>query len=144
VPQLLPRSAGNVRLSGSPAGYALFLWKKVVGMGLTRGLSSLVSGIGGAVAGLLGSVSNLLGRVMGLVSGLLRAVLALILSLVATVVLVVAAVLCATILLLPLGIPLGALALSLYGKAAHLLLPGSSRFEQLMARGESALRRRGK
>jgi hypothetical protein len=78
------------------------------------------------------------------VSGLLRAVLALVLSLVATVVLVLAAVLCVTILLLPLGIPLGAFALSLYGKAAQLLSPGSSRFEQLVARGECALRRHGK
>ena len=48
------------------------------------------------------------------------------------------------ILLLPLGIPLGAFALSLYGKAAQLLSPGSSRFEQLVARGEGALRRHGK
>jgi hypothetical protein len=47
------------------------------------------------------------------------------------------------ILLLPLGIPLGAFALSLYGKAAQLLFPGSSRFEQLVARGEGALRRHG-
>ena len=77
-------------------------------------------------------------------SGLLRAVLALVLSLVATVVLVLAAVLCVTILLLPLGIPLGAFALALYGKAAQLLFPGSSRFEQLVARGEGALRRHGK
>jgi hypothetical protein len=95
------------------------------------------------VSGLLGAVSNLLGGVVGVLSGVVRAVLALVLSLVATVVLVLAAVLCVTILLLPLGIPLGAFALSLYGKAAKLLFPGSSRFEQLVERGEGALRRGG-
>ena len=48
------------------------------------------------------------------------------------------------VLLLPLGIPLGAFALSLYGKVAQLLFSGFSRFEQLVARGEGALRRHGK
>ena len=74
----------------------------------------------------------------------LRGLGATVIWLLATVVIILAAVLCVTILLLPLGIPLGAFALSLYGKAAQLLFPGSSRFEQLVARGEAALRRDGK
>jgi hypothetical protein len=52
-------------------------------------------------------------------------------------------VLCVTVLLLPLGIPLGAFALSLYAKAAQLVVPGSSGVERsLRARGD-ALRDRG-
>jgi ABC-type dipeptide/oligopeptide/nickel transport system permease subunit len=101
---------------------------EVVLMGLVRGLTGLVSG--------------LLGGVVGLVSGVLRGVLALVLSLVATVLLIVAAVLCVTVLLLPLGIPLGALSLQLYGQAARLLMPGSTRLEQSIHRGEVALRER--
>jgi hypothetical protein len=104
---------------------------EVVPMGLVRGLTGLVSG--------------LLGAVVGLVSGLLRGVLALVLSLLATVLLIVAALLCVTVLLLPLGIPLGAIALSMYGQAARLLVPGSTRLEQSIHRAEVALRgRRGR
>ena len=85
----------------------------------------------GLVGGLTDLVSGLLGAVVGLVSGILRGVLALVLSLVATVLLIVAGILCVTVLLLPLGIPLGAIALGIYGQAARLLAPG---------RGASALR----
>jgi hypothetical protein len=98
-------------------------------MGLVRGLTDLVSG--------------LLGAVIGLVSAILRGVLALVLSLLATVLLIVAALLCATVLLLPLGIPLGSIALQMYGQAAHLLAPGSSRLEKSIQRGQAALRERG-
>ena len=97
-------------------------------MRLFRGLYSLVSG--------------LLGAVVGLVSGLLRGVVALVLSLLATLLLMVAAVLCVTILLLPLGIPIGYLAVRLYGQSAKLLLPGSG-LERKLRQGGDALRSRG-
>jgi hypothetical protein len=96
----------------------------------------------GLVGGLTGLVSGVLGGVLGLVSGVVRGVLALVLSLVATVLLVVAAVLCVTILLLPVGIPLGAMALGMYGQAARLL-SGNTGLEQAIHRGEAALRERG-
>jgi hypothetical protein len=56
--------------------------------------------------------------------------------------LIVSALLCVTILLLPLGMPLGALALKLYRQAAQLLT-GSSRLEQSVRMGEDALRAGG-
>jgi ABC-type dipeptide/oligopeptide/nickel transport system permease subunit len=116
----------------------------------TRVLPSLVLRLGqgkelemGLIRGLYGLVSGLLGAVVGVVSGLLRGVLALVLALLATVLLVVAAVLCITILLLPLGIPLGALSVRLYGQALQLVVPGSSSVERILRRGEDALRIRG-
>jgi hypothetical protein len=96
----------------------------------------------GLVRGLTGLVSGVLGGVLGLVSGVLRGVLALVLSLVATVLLIVAAILCVTILLLPLGIPLGAMALGMYGQAARILT-GNTGLEQRIRRGEAALREGG-
>lgn len=81
-------------------------------MGLVRALGNLVSG--------------LLGGVIRLVSALVNGVVALVLALVATILLVVAAVLCATILLLPLGIPVGALAVRLYAQAMRSMVPGTS------------------
>jgi hypothetical protein len=118
-PAFIDRSLRAIRATGLPCR------DEVLAMGLITGLTGLVSG--------------LLGAVLGVVSGLLRGVLALVLALVATVLLIVSGLLCATILLLPLGIPLGALALKLYGQAARLLT-GSSALEQRVRRGEDALR----
>jgi hypothetical protein len=98
----------------------------------------------GLIRGVTGLVSGLLGAVVGLVSGILRGVLALVLSLVATVLLIVSVVLCVTVLLLPLGIPLAAISLQMYRQAAHLLVPGSSRLEQSIHRGQDALRARSR
>ena len=56
----------------------------------------------------------------------LRGLAAIPVFLLATVLLVVAAVLCVTILLLPLGIPLGFIAMRLYAKGVKMLLPRSS------------------
>jgi ABC-type dipeptide/oligopeptide/nickel transport system permease subunit len=95
----------------------------------------------GLVGSLTGLVSGLLGAVVGVVSGLLRGVLALVLSLLATVLLIVSALLCATILLLPLGIPLGAIALDLYGQAAKLI-SGNTALEKSIRRGGDAMRAR--
>lgn len=95
-------------------------------MGLVRGLSGLVSG--------------LLGGVVGLVSGVLRGVLGFVVALLATVLLVVSGVLCVTILLLPLGIPLGAFAIRLYGQAMKMVVPGSTGLEKGLRRGGEALR----
>jgi ABC-type dipeptide/oligopeptide/nickel transport system permease subunit len=95
----------------------------------------------GLVGSLTGLVSGLLGAVVGLVSGILRGVLALVLSVLATVLLIVSALLCATILLLPLGIPVGAMAMSLYGQAADLL-SGNTALERSLRRGGDALRAR--
>ncbi|GAA5118483.1 hypothetical protein [Pseudonocardia adelaidensis] len=95
----------------------------------------------GLLGGLTGLVSGLLGAVVGLVSAVLRGVLALVLAVLATVLLVVAALLCATILLLPLGIPLGAMALDLYGQAAKILT-GNTGPERTLRRAGDALRAR--
>ena len=96
-------------------------------MKLFRGLYSLVSG--------------LLGAVVGVVSGLLRAVVALVVSMLATLLLLVAAVLCVTVLLLPLGIPIGYLAIRLYAQSAKVLLPRSG-LERKLRQGGDALRGR--
>ncbi|HEX2771647.1 MAG TPA: hypothetical protein VHN18_04355 [Micromonosporaceae bacterium] len=107
-------------------------WRRmgVPAMGLVRGVGNLVSG--------------LLGGVVRLVSALVDGVLAVVLALVATVLLVVAAVLCATILLLPLGIPVGALALRLYAQAMRMLVPGGSGLKMRRRKFGAALRgRRG-
>ena len=66
------------------------------------------------------------------------------LSLVGVLLLVVAAVLCMTVILLPLGIPLGALALRLLSQAFQLLLPGSTGAERFLARSENFFTNRGK
>jgi hypothetical protein len=58
------------------------------------------------------------------VSALLRGVLALVLFVVATLLLVVSGLLCVTILLLPLGVPLGGVALDLYRRAGRLMTGG--------------------
>ena len=94
----------------------------------------------GLVRGVTGLVSGLLGAVTGVLSAVVRGVLALVLALLGTVLLLVGVVLCATLLLLPLGIPVVVLALSLYGRAAKLLVPGSTRVEGMVRRGEDALR----
>jgi hypothetical protein len=106
-------------------------------MGLFRGLSDLLGG-------LLGFVSGLLGGALGFVSSVLRAVLGLVLSLVAVVLLVVAAVLCVTVVLLPVGIPLGALALRLLGQAFELMSPGSTGAERLLRSGQDFFTKRRK
>ena len=97
-------------------------------MRLFRGLYSLVSGLVGAV--------------VGLVSGLLRAVVALVLSLLATLLLLISAVLCVTILLLPLGIPIGYLAMRHFAQSAKLLVPGSG-LERRLRQSVDGLRSRG-
>jgi hypothetical protein len=95
----------------------------------------------GLVGSLTGFVTGLLGAVIGLLSTVVRGVLALVLALLATVLLVVAGLLCATILLLPLGIPLGAMALDLYGQAAKILT-GNTGAERALRRAGDAVRPR--
>lgn len=68
-----------------------------------------------------GVLDGVLSPVVGLVAVLLRGVLALVVWLVATVLLLVSVVLCITILLIPLGAPLFAFSIRLYGFGAQLL-----------------------